>query len=172
LENPAQIRFTIAHELKHYVEGDNWKAWAISVVLVLLIGGVYHVFGSVVVRRWGLRRFGFDSIADPRSLPLLAICCLVLWTAVLPVFLVFNRHIERAADRFGLALSGEQPAAIALFRSWHTETEMPEPDLIGRLFRANHPPTSERIRLAQDFQALPGDLPVSCGLARGKLPAR
>ncbi|WP_213947458.1 M48 family metalloprotease [Luteibacter sp. dw_328] len=172
LENPAQIRFTIAHELKHYVEGDNWKAWAISVALVLLIGGVYHVFGSVVVRRWGLRRFGFDSISDPRSLPLLAICCLVMWTAVLPVFLVFNRHIEREADRFGLALSGEQPAAIALFRSWHTETEMPETDLIGRLFRANHPPTSERIRMAHDFQALPGDLPAPCGSAHEKLPAR
>src|SRR5436309_206415 len=34
-ETAAQIRFTIAHELKHYLLGDNWKALAIAAGLFL-----------------------------------------------------------------------------------------------------------------------------------------
>lgn len=161
VENPAQIRFTIAHELKHYVEGDNWKAWAISVALVLLIAGTFHFAGRPLTRRWK-NQFGFDEIGDPRSLPLLAVCVVLVWTVILPLFLSYNRHIERDADRFGLALSGERHAAGALFRSWKGELSLPDTDIFGRLIRANHPSTSERIRMAETFEPSDSDLPESC----------
>ncbi|MGA7437691.1 MAG: M48 family metalloprotease [Luteibacter sp.] len=167
VEDPAQIRFTIAHELKHYVEGDNWKAWAISVALVLLIGGTFHFAGRPLAKRWK-RQFGFDEIGDPRSLPLLAVCTVLVWTAVLPLFLSYNRHIERDADRFGLALSGERHAAVTLFRSWTDKLALPDTDTFGRLIRANHPSTSERIRMAETFEPSEGDLPESC--VAGKAP--
>lgn len=35
VESPDQIEFTIGHELKHYVMGDNWKALAIIAGLLL-----------------------------------------------------------------------------------------------------------------------------------------
>lgn len=139
-ETPAQIRFTVAHELKHYLAGDNWKAWLIAVALVTIMAGA----GA-----WAMRLYPRAATEGPGTvLPLLMTVWLVTWIVFLPTFLAFNRTIERDADRFALNVTHENDAAIALFRTWLNDTELPESDLFGRLFRANHPSTAERIRMA------------------------
>lgn len=147
---PAQLRFTVAHELKHYIEGDNWKAWL--TILALMLGGFGLVEG---VARWALpcwhRHLGFERLDDPASLPLFVLCLTALWIAVTPAFLVLNRHIEREADRFGLELSHENEAAARMFAGWVGDGEMAHPGWFERVFIYKHPPLAERIEMANDY---------------------
>jgi Zn-dependent protease with chaperone function len=151
LETPAQIRFTVGHELKHYVMGDNWKALAIAAAL--LLGGFWitHRLGGWSISRWH-RRFGFDRLDDPASLPLFVFCLSALWLAVTPAFLAFDRHIEAEADRFGLELTHENDAAARMFASWAGGAELAEPGWFERTFRATHPSVAERIRMANSYR--------------------
>lgn len=157
---PAQLRFTVAHELKHYVEGDNWKAWV--TILALMLGGFGLVHG---VARWALprarRRLGFERLDDPASLPLFVLCLTGLWLAVTPAFLMLNRHIEREADRFGLELSHENEAAARLFAGWVGDGEMARPDWFQRVFIDTHPSLAERIRMANDYRPWRAGAPLA-----------
>ncbi|MGO9636299.1 MAG: M48 family metalloprotease, partial [Steroidobacteraceae bacterium] len=55
IETDAQIRFTIGHELKHYVMGDNWKA--LLIISVLLLAGFWltDCVGRFAIARWHAR---------------------------------------------------------------------------------------------------------------------
>ena len=148
-ESEAQIRFTIGHELKHYVMGDNWKALAIICALLLCGFWATHQFGSLAISRWH-RRFGFDRLSDPASLPLLVFCLTFLWLAATPAFMAFSRHIELEADQFGLEVTHENEAAAAMFASWITPADtLADPGWFEQTFLSNHPSIGERIRNAQ-----------------------
>lgn len=150
-ETPDQIRFTIAHELKHYVLGDNWKLLPVAVALALLGFWITYQVGHWATRRFQ-QRMGFSSLEDPASLPLLILCITALWLAVTPAFLAFDRHIEREADRFGLELSHENNAAALLFASWAQDgTDWVQPDAFARAFFYTHPSIAERITMANDY---------------------
>jgi STE24 endopeptidase len=150
-ETPAQIRFTVGHELKHYVMGDNWKVLPIVVALALAGFGLTWLAGGVAMRHLH-HRFGFARFEAPASLPLLVFCITALWLAVTPVFLIFNRHIEREADRFSLELSHENEAAASLFESWAKQgTDWVQPDGFALVFYYTHPSIAERIRMANTY---------------------
>jgi len=150
-ESAAQIRFTIGHELKHYVMGDNWKAFAIICALLLCGFWATHYFGSLAIARWHVR-FGFDRLSDPASLPLLVFCFTFLWLLATPAFLAFSRHIELEADQFGLEATHENDAAASMFASWITPADTPaDPGWFEQVFMSNHPSIGDRIRNAQTY---------------------
>jgi STE24 endopeptidase len=150
-ETPDQVDFTIAHELKHYVLGDNWKALAI--IAFLLLAGFWTVnrLGRGAIRRWS-PRFGFSDLADPASLPLVAGLLTALWLCTVPLFNLFARHIEHEADRFGLELTHQNHAVAAMFAHEVDSGEVAEWDAFFRVFRATHPSRGERIRFANTYQ--------------------
>src|SRR3546814_234772 len=67
---PRQLSYTFAHELKHYLLGDNWLAFATVAAIIFGATGTAHVGGRAITRRYS-KRIGFDSLADPASFPLL-----------------------------------------------------------------------------------------------------
>jgi STE24 endopeptidase len=159
-ETPDQIRFTIAHELKHYVLGDNWKLLPIAIALALLGFWLTYRVGHWATRRFQ-QRMGFSSLDDPASLPLLILCITALWLAVTPAFLAFDRHIEREADRFGLELSHENDAAARLFASWAQQgTDWVQPDAFARAFFYTHPSIAERIQMANGYHPWRDGMPL------------
>jgi STE24 endopeptidase len=113
-ENPDQIEFTVGHELKHYLKGDNYKALAIIAGLMLAGFWLADRRGPRVAGAAFPGPFGFSELKDPASLPLLVLisdgCS---WLCVTPFFNLFARHIEHEADRFGLELTHEEPADVA-----------------------------------------------------------
>jgi STE24 endopeptidase len=150
-ETPDQIVFTIGHELKHFVEMDNWKALAI--IGGLLLAGFFLV--DRIGRAWiarGSRWFGFDDLADPASLPLIVLLLSVFWLAASPALNLFTRHIEHEADRFGLELTHENRAMGELFAGEITQhDELAEWDPFFLVMRATHPSNADRIRFANDY---------------------
>jgi STE24 endopeptidase len=151
-ETSDQIEFTVGHELKHYVEKDNWKALAI--IAGLLLGGFFLV--DRIGRAWiarGSRWFGFDDLADPASLPLIIVILSVSWLAIAPALNLFTRHIEHEADRFGLELTHENRPMAELFAGEITQHgELADWDTFFLVFRASHPSNADRVRFANDYR--------------------
>jgi STE24 endopeptidase len=163
IETDAQIRFTIGHELKHFVMGDNWKALLIISVLILAGFWLTDCVGRFAVARWHAR-LGFTELKDPASLPLGVLCLTFLWLAVTPVFNAFSQHIEREADRFGLELTRENEPAATMFANWLAPGyEVADPGWFEQTFRSNHPSIGERIRLANEYHPWVSGAPLVYG---------
>jgi STE24 endopeptidase len=163
IETAAQIRFTIGHELKHYVMGDNWKALLIIGILLLAGFWLTDCVGRFAVSRWHAR-LGFTELRDPASLPLGVLCLTFLWLAVTPFFNAFSQHIEREADRFGLELTRENGPAAAMFATWLAAGhDVADPGWFEQTFRSNHPSIGERIRLANEYHPWVSGAPLAYG---------
>jgi STE24 endopeptidase len=151
VESPDQIEFTVGHELKHYVMGDNWKGLAIIAAFLLAGFWLTDRLGRAAIRRFS-RRWGFSGLSDPASFPLIVFLLTVLWLAVLPFFNLFARHIEIEADRFGLELTHQNHAAAMIFvRDAQTDIA-PDWDTFFLIFQATHPSCAERIRFANSYK--------------------
>jgi STE24 endopeptidase len=163
VETPDQIVFTIGHELKHYVMGDNWKGLAIIAVLLLVGFWLTDRLGRVALRRFS-GRWGFSELSDPASFPLILFMLTFLWLAILPFFNLFSRHIELEADRFGLELTHQNHEAAMVFvgdvRSGKVAPEWDTPFLI---FQARHPSVAQRIEFANSYEPWEKGTPLVYG---------
>jgi STE24 endopeptidase len=85
VESPDQIEFTIGHELKHYVMGDNRAA--LAYLAAFLLAGLWFSsrVGCAAIRRFS-RRWGFSELSDPASLPLIVFLLTFFWLAFSPFF--------------------------------------------------------------------------------------
>lgn len=160
-ETPDQIAFTVAHELKHYIIGDNWTALAIICGLLLCGFLLVQVIGRRVVARG---RFGIVALDDPASLPLAVLIVTAFYLAILPAYNWEARHIEFEADRFGLELSHQNRAAAELFASWIKSGGAPaDYDWFFTTFRGTHPSLAERIRFANTYKPWETGAPLVYG---------
>jgi len=162
-ETPDEIRFTVGHELKHYVENDNYKALAIIAILLLTGFWLTDRIGRGVIARFG-RRIGFEELSDPASLPLIVLIMTAYWLCVLPLFNLYARDIEHEADRFGLELTHENHALAALEVHYMTQDKNPPDwDTFFLIFRATHPSDGERIRFANAYHPWAEGKPLAYG---------
>ena len=148
-----QVRSVIAHELKHYTRGDDWKAFHALAALILAGTGLVALGGGVALRH-GSRRFGFESLADPASLPLIALLLGVFSLAGGAAFHRYGNHVEREADRFALELTRDNAAAAAVMQQdlGCTRLRNPETTWIQQTFRQNHPSIGDRITFARTYR--------------------
>ncbi|MGH6873156.1 MAG: M48 family metalloprotease [Rhizomicrobium sp.] len=162
-ETPDQIRFTVGHELKHYVMGDNYKALAIIAILLLAGFWVTGHVGRAALRRFG-GRFGFTELSDPASLPLIVLILTAVWLCALPAFNLFARHIEHEADRFGLELTHENRGLAGIEAGYIArDHDSPEWDTFFMIFRATHPSDGARIRFANAYHPWAEGKPLAYG---------
>jgi Zn-dependent protease with chaperone function len=148
-----QLRALIAHELKHYVRNDDWRAFCALAALVLTGTGLVAAGGGVALH-YGSSRFGFERLADPASLPLLALLLVVFSLAGSAAFHSYGNHVEREADRFALELTRDNAGAAALMQQGLSCTRLKNPDTswIQQTFSQNHPSTRDRIEFARTYR--------------------
>ena len=153
VETRAELITTVAHELKHYRMGDNWLAIGTVGALILAGALLVQVLGGGAVRAWGAR-FGFSTLADPTSLPLIALILTIAWVcAGLPIYNAVQRHAELEADRFALEVTHDNHAlAQRQAEAGKYPWRMNEYDEAYRLLFANHPSQAERVRLANSYR--------------------
>jgi len=162
VETPDQIEFTIGHELKHYVMGDNWKALAIIAAFLLAGFWLTDRLGRAAIRRFS-RRWGFSEISDPASLPLIVFLLTFIWLAILPFFNLFARHIELEADRFGLELTHQNHAAAMIFAKDAQTGLATDWDTFFLIFQGTHPSIATRIKFANDYRPWEQGAPLVYG---------
>ena len=147
-----QVLVVMAHELGHYVLDH--------IVLGVLLGSAGTFLGLFLVHRASGpvldrfdRRFGFDHLADPASLPLLILLFNLFAFLGMPVGLAYSRWQEREADRFALELTRDNRAAAEAFVALQTENlSNPRPGPVYRFFRASHPSIAQRIEMCNRYR--------------------
>jgi Zn-dependent protease with chaperone function len=98
-------------------------------------------------------RFGFVSLADVASLPLLIALAQTVNLALMPAGLAYSRHIEHQADRFSLELTHDNlSAARAFVKLQQTNLGYPRPGWFYTFFRASHPSLGDRIDFANTYR--------------------
>ncbi|MBI3160835.1 MAG: M48 family metallopeptidase [Chloroflexi bacterium] len=144
---PDEIETVLAHELGHHVNRDIPLFIAFGTVSTLV--GLYL---ASLAMRWGAAAFGFESIADPAALPLLALVLGGYGLLTMPLENGFSRWRERLADRYALQATGKAAAfANAFTRLANQNLADVDPEAWVVWLFYNHPPLNQRIESARRF---------------------
>jgi len=148
---PSELMFVMGHEMGHYALGHVWYLVAFQTLLIMASFYAAYRTAGAVLARWG-SRFGFTTLADIASLPLILILINLFSLVVQPLALGFTRHIEHEADRFGLEITrANHSAGVAFVKLQEDALAVPRPGLLFKLWRESHPPLGERIDFTNEY---------------------
>jgi STE24 endopeptidase len=147
-----EILFVMGHEMGHYKLHHIWKGIAMTSAFSFLF-----FYFMARIAGWGMKRFGahwgFQSLADVASLPLLAATMTLLAMLAQPAVNGFSRRIEHEADVFAVEVTRDNDAGARSFLKLSSQNRSnPEPPLLIKWFLYSHPPLLERIRFALQYQ--------------------
>lgn len=147
-----QLLAVMGHEMGHYVLKHVWQLMAVAVLAILvLLYAVHRLSGALISR--DSARFGFVSLADVASLPLIVLLAGTVGLVLDPLTLAFARHVEHEADRFTLELTHDNHAfGTALVILQQENLGIPRPGWLYKWFRESHPPLGERIDFSNDYR--------------------
>jgi Zn-dependent protease with chaperone function len=158
-----ELLFVMGHEMGHYVLHHVWQAIAFSVLVLAASLYVAYRMADAVIARYG-SRWGFTSLADVASLPLLLLLMSAFGLVVTPLELAFTRHLEHEADRFGLEITQtNHSAGTAFVKLQQDALANPRPGLLYKIFRESHPPLGERIDFANQYHPWTTGQPLEYG---------
>jgi Zn-dependent protease with chaperone function len=161
--SPPELMFVVGHEMGHYVLGHMWYLIAFSSLLNMASFYAAYRTAGAVLARWG-PRFGFTTLADIASLPLILLLISGFSLVVTPISLTFTRHIEHEADRFGLEITqANHSAGIAFVKLQEDALANPRPGLLFKLWRESHPPLGERIDFVNQYHPWRDGQPLAYG---------
>lgn len=146
-----ELLFVMGHEMGHYALGHTWQLIVLTSLLIL--ASLYAAYRAAdwVLARYG-SQFGFSTLQDFASLPLLLLLTNLFSLIVSPAILTFTRHVEHEADRFGLEITQTSHSAGTAFIKLQTDAlAVPRPGLLNVLWRQSHPPLGERIDFANEY---------------------
>jgi STE24 endopeptidase len=144
---PDEIETVLAHELGHHANHDIPLGMAVGTVITL--GGLYL---TSLALQWGVKAFGFQSIADLAALPLFASCLGIYSLLTSPLNNGFSRWRENLADRYALRLTGSGAAyASALRRLSDQNLAEIDPPAWVEFILHSHPALNKRIRRAENY---------------------
>ncbi len=141
---PDEVEVVLAHELGHHVHRDLWRGLGVqAAVTVLALWVVDRLL------RLGVARLGLQGPADPAGLPWLALVLLGIGLLAAPAVNGFSRRLERQADDFALAATGDAGAFVrALERLAALNLAERHPPRVKELLLASHPSIDRRIARA------------------------
>ncbi|MFI5183405.1 MAG: M48 family metallopeptidase [Vicinamibacteria bacterium] len=147
-----EILTVMGHEMGHYVLDHVRKMILLASITVLVALYLAHRTADGLIRRFQ-GAFGFDSLSDVASLPLLILLTNLVPLAITPFFLAYSRHQEHEADRFGLEITRDNHAMATAFVKLQQENlGVPRPHPLLVIFRSSHPPLGERIDFANSYK--------------------
>jgi Zn-dependent protease with chaperone function len=150
---PDEVAYVMGHEMGHYVLHHLWKGLALAVALI--VSGFYFVDRSMryAVARWSART-GLTTVGEIATLPLLLLIVTAFMFVTLPIQSAYSRHLESAADQFGLRTVAHPEAAPDSFRKMAARNlSDPDPPALIEWFLYSHPSIGKRIRSAEAYLA-------------------
>lgn len=142
-----EIETVLAHELGHQVHRDLPLGILVQSALTLI-----GFFLADVVMRWGIALFGYHSLSDPATLPLLIVAMTVFSLITMPLGNLWSRWREVKADRYALQTTGRPQAFISgMTRLANQNLADTEPPAWVEFLLHSHPSISKRVAFAQTF---------------------
>lgn len=146
---PEEIESVLAHELGHHVHGDVRRGLLVQGALTLATFAVADRLLHASAPLWGWR-----GIADPAGLPWLALLLAGLGVVAAPLGNAFSRRVERQADDFAVATTGNVPAFVgAMERLADLNLAERRPSRVKELLLYSHPSIDRRIARARGAAA-------------------
>jgi STE24 endopeptidase len=146
-----EIETVLAHELAHHVHRDIPLGIAIQIPLTFLFFYIIHLGLG-----WAVVRLGLNGIADPASLPLLALVFSGLGLVTMPLFNAWSRWRERLADDYALEITRKPGAfASAMTRLANQNLADANPEAWVVFLLHSHPPLRQRIERARLWEVPP-----------------
>ena len=142
---PEEIESVLAHELGHHAHGDMRRGLLVNSVLTIVT-----LWLAGLGLDLGVALLGLSGPADPAGLPWLALAVMALGLVQLPLANGFSRWIERQADDFALATTGNARAFIgAMERLGGLNLAERRPNRLKEIFLYSHPALERRIARAE-----------------------
>jgi len=142
---PAETRMVVAHELGHvrYHDMRNGLLW-LAIVAPFGLWAAALLAERLAPRAAALR---------PGAVPAVALSIALVALAVTMVSNQLSRDVERRADAFSLALTGD-PRTLIEFQRRITVKNVsdPDPPAAARFLLGTHPTTLERLGMAEAFR--------------------
>ncbi len=130
--------FIVAHELGHYVKRDPWTGIAVSTGALA---------ATLLAANALLRSTTRRSLDSPAQGARLVFYATLVQLALVPLLNAASRAIERRADQFALAATGDAHAGIRAFRRLGEQNLAEfDPPRWAELLLASHPSLAARIR--------------------------
>ncbi len=141
---PDEIECVLAHELGHHVHGDVLRGLLVQGALTLVTFRLADPLLRVSATAWG-----WSGVADPAGLPWLALVLMGLGVVAAPLGNAFSRWVERQADDFALATTGNVPAFVgAMERLAALNLAERRPNRLKEILLYSHPSIDRRIARA------------------------
>lgn len=153
--DPDEVDSVLAHEIGHW-KHDHINQGILLGMLGALVG--CYVLHRILRGTLGRSPWNLQSIADPAGLPLVLLLVNVGGWIAMPLGNLVSRHFERQADQASLELADLPKAFIEAERNLARQNKSnvaPTPWNVW-LF-ATHPPTVERIRMAEEWKKGSGE---------------
>lgn len=148
---PDEVLFVMGHEMGHFVLHHIFIYMPLLVLVATISLYAVHRIGGRLIPRFP-QRFGFDSLADPASVPLLVLVGTTALLALNPATLAVSRWNEHEADRFALEITrNNRAAALTFVHLQEGNLNVPRTGLFYRLWRGSHPDMADRIDFANRY---------------------
>jgi STE24 endopeptidase len=145
---PDEIETVLAHELGHHVHKD--IPLLIGFGTVVTLAGLY--LASLVMNR-AVVYFGFTSVADPATMPMLELILGAYGLILMPLENAVSRWRERMADEYALQVTGKKEAFRSAFtRLANQNLGEVDPEHWVVVMFYSHPPLGERIAMARNWE--------------------
>ncbi len=143
-----EIAGVLAHEFGHHKMFHTWKILAFSALSTFASFFALYLVSSPVAAS-----LGAEHIYDMKVFPAFMLVLFLVTFALGPLQNGFSRHLERNADLFALRTIQNRDVFISLMRKL-AERNLAErnPSKLVKLLFYDHPPISERIKMAEKFE--------------------
>jgi len=149
--NSSNVLFVMGHEMGHYVLHHILWNLLYTAALAFITFYLIYRLSELILKRYK-ERFGFHSMVNIASLPLLLLLMNGLSTISDPLSLYISRTMEHQADTFGLEITQNSVAAAEAFVILQTKNlGVPYPGSFYTFFRASHPSLGERITYCNEY---------------------
>jgi Zn-dependent protease with chaperone function len=149
---PEQVLFVTAHEMGHFVLRHTLAVILGTALLTTMSLYIVHRVAGKLIGRFS-RAWGFTSLSDVASFPLLLLLGGLLSLGVTPLVLAFSRYQEHEADRFALEITQDNRAAASTFvRLQEENLAVPGPSRLYQLWRGSHPSLQSRVDFANHYR--------------------
>ena len=145
---PDEAETVVAHEFGHYKFGHIWQLLGFSGAVT-----VAGFFLLAMASRTLSALFGASGPGDVHVLPAMVLFMSAFGIAALPFQNWFSRRLEREADSYALDMTGVPGTFISVMAKLASMNQAEtDPPLIRKIFVYNHPPISERIKMAKGMR--------------------
>jgi STE24 endopeptidase len=143
-----EVVTVVAHELGHYVNKDIWKEALTSGLLAI---PPFFLADFALSQTAG--NFGISGPADPAGVPIIFAVLIGVNFILQPISNSYSRNVERQADQFALRAADDADAqASAEKRLADLSLAVDKPNAAVEFFFYTHPPSSRRVKLAEDWK--------------------